>query len=167
MAGPKFPDMTSYNRKLFFTIVIAALGYFVDVYELLLFTVVRVPSLTSLGISPEDKKAMLAASTSVINWQMTGLLIGGIVWGVMGDKRGRLSVLMGSILLYSLASFAVGYVETVQQYAWARFIGGIGLAGELGVEHQRGDHDGAGTAVTGIAADLGTGQAKFISQRVC
>jgi MFS family permease len=132
MAGSHFADTTTYNRKLFFTIVIAALGYFVDVYELLLFTVVRVPSLTALGISPEDKKAMLAASTSVINWQMTGLLIGGIIWGVMGDKRGRLSVLLGSILLYSLASFVVGYVQTVQQYAWARFIGGIGLAGELG-----------------------------------
>jgi MFS transporter, putative metabolite:H+ symporter len=115
------------GKKVTLTIIIAALGYFVDIYELLLFSIVRKPSL--LGIGVED---LLEASTKVINWQMTGLLLGGILWGVIGDKKGRLSVLFGSILLYSVANFATGYVQTVEQYAWARFIGGIGLAGELG-----------------------------------
>ncbi|PHX74160.1 MAG: MFS transporter [Chitinophagaceae bacterium] len=122
---------TKYNKKILLTILIAALGYFVDIYELLLFSIVRKPSLIGLGVA-DEKIAILVASTKVINWQMTGLLIGGILWGVMGDRKGRLSVLFGSIILYSVANFATGYVQTVEQYAWARFIGGIGLAGELG-----------------------------------
>ncbi len=119
------------NKKLLLTIIIAALGYFVDIYELLLFSIVRKPSLLGIGV-PNETIPMLEASAKVINWQMVGLLIGGILWGVLGDKKGRLSVLFGSILLYSVANFATGYVQTVDQYAWARFIGGIGLAGELG-----------------------------------
>ncbi len=110
-------------------VIVAALGYFVDIYDLLLFTIVREPSLRALGV---QDGGMLAASTKIINWQMVGLLIGGIVWGVMGDKRGRLSVLFGSILLYSLANFLTGFVTSVDQYAWARFVAGLGLAGELG-----------------------------------
>jgi putative MFS transporter len=110
-------------------VIVAALGYFVDIYDLLLFTIVREPSLRALGVVDAN---MLAASTKIINWQMVGLLIGGVIWGVMGDKRGRLSVLFGSILLYSVANFATGWVQTVDQYAWARFVAGIGLAGELG-----------------------------------
>lgn len=110
-------------------VIVAALGYFVDIYDLLLFTIVRKPSLVSLGVTDSG---MLAASTKIINWQMIGLLIGGIVWGIMGDKRGRLSVLFGSILLYSVANFLTGFVKTTDQYAWTRFIAGIGLAGELG-----------------------------------
>lgn len=119
------------DKKLIITIIIAALGYFVDIYELLLFSIVRKPSLLGIGVADENI-AMLEASAKVINWQMIGLLIGGVLWGVLGDKKGRLSVLFGSILLYSVANFATGYVQTVEQYAWARFIGGIGLAGELG-----------------------------------
>jgi MFS family permease len=119
------------GKNITLTLIIAALGYFVDIYELLLFSIVRKPSLIGIGV--EDLPLpMLEASTTVINWQMTGLLLGGILWGVIGDKKGRLSVLFGSILLYSVANFATGYVQTVEQYAWARFIGGIGLAGELG-----------------------------------
>jgi MFS family permease len=110
-------------------VIVAALGYFVDIYDLLLFTIVREPSLRALGVVDAN---MLAASTKIINWQMVGLLIGGVIWGVMGDKRGRLSVLFGSILLYSVANFATGWVQTMEQYAWARFVAGIGLAGELG-----------------------------------
>lgn len=113
-------------------VIVAALGYFVDIYDLLLFTIVREPSIRDLGINAGDAKAVLAASTRIINWQMVGLLIGGIVWGIMGDKKGRLSVLFGSILLYSAANFLTGYVTTIDQYAWARFVAGIGLAGELG-----------------------------------
>ena len=93
-------------------VIVAALGYFVDIYDLLLFTIVREPSLRDLGVSLQDGKAVLAASTKIINWQMVGLLIGGIVWGIMGDKKGRLSVLFGSIILYSVANFITGFVQT-------------------------------------------------------
>jgi MFS family permease len=110
-------------------VIVAALGYFVDIYDLLLFTIVRKPSLVAIGVTDAG---MLLASTKIINWQMVGLLIGGIIWGVMGDKKGRLSVLFGSIILYSLANFLTGYVQTVDQYKWARFVAGLGLAGELG-----------------------------------
>lgn len=113
-------------------VIVAALGYFVDIYDLLLFTIVREPSLQGLGIILTDKVQVLAASTKIINWQMVGLLIGGVIWGTIGDKKGRLSVLFGSIALYSIANFLTGYVQTVDQYKWARFIAGIGLAGELG-----------------------------------
>lgn len=110
-------------------VIVAALGYFVDIYDLLLFTIVKKASM--LGVGSTDL-TILADSTKVINWQMVGLLIGGILWGVLGDKKGRLSVLFGSILLYSVANFVTGYVTTVDQYAYARFVAGIGLAGELG-----------------------------------
>ncbi|MFT3822320.1 MAG: MFS transporter [Chitinophagaceae bacterium] len=110
-------------------VIVAALGYFVDIYDLLLFTIVREPSIRSLHVADAD---MLTASTQIINRQMIGLLIGGIVWGIMGDRKGRLSVLFGSILLYSVANFATGYVQSVEQYSWARFVAGLGLAGELG-----------------------------------
>ncbi len=113
-------------------VIVGALGYFVDIYDLLLFTIVREPSLAGVGVNLADKAEVLSASTKIINWQMVGLLIGGIGWGVMGDKKGRLSVLFGSILIYSVANFLTGYVTTVDQYAYARFVAGIGLAGELG-----------------------------------
>ena len=113
-------------------VLVAALGYFVDIYDLLLFTIVREPSLAGIGVNLSDKTAVLVASTKIINWQMIGLLIGGIGWGIMGDKKGRLSVLFGSILIYSVANFITGYVDSVDQYAWARFAAGVGLAGELG-----------------------------------
>lgn len=122
--------MTKTNYGIFSVpVIVAALGYFVDIYDLLLFTIVREPSLRALGVTTSG---MLSASTTIINWQMIGLLIGGIGWGIMGDKRGRLSVLFGSILLYSVANFLTGYVTSVEQYALARFVAGLGLAGELG-----------------------------------
>lgn len=110
-------------------VIVAALGYFVDIYDLLLFTIVREPSLKAIGVTDSE---MIGVSTKIINWQMIGLLIGGIIWGVLGDKKGRLSVLFGSIVLYSVANFATGFVQSVDQYAWARFVAGLGLAGELG-----------------------------------
>ncbi len=110
-------------------VLVAALGYFVDIYDLLLFGIVRIPSLTSLGLSEIEISTMGA---SIINWQMTGLILGGILWGVVGDKKGRLSVLFGSILTYSLANIACGFVQDVTTYKLLRFIAGIGLAGELG-----------------------------------
>lgn len=110
-------------------ILVAALGYFVDVYDLILFSIVRVRSLQDIGQSGTQ---LLDNGLLILNLQMIGMLIGGILWGVLGDKKGRLSVLFGSILLYSLANIANGFVNSVELYAILRFIAGIGLAGELG-----------------------------------
>ncbi len=110
-------------------VIVGALGFFVDVYDLLLFAIIRKPSLESLHLSPEE---VLTKGELIISVQMIGLLVGGILWGIMGDKKGRLSVLFGSIILYSLANIANGMVQTVPQYVVLRFIAGIGLAGELG-----------------------------------
>ena len=110
-------------------VLVAALGYFVDIYDLLLFSIIRVPSLQDMGLS---KSQITLDGEGIIMWQMGGLLIGGIIWGVMGDKKGRLSVLFGSILIYSVANIANGFVTTVEQYKSIRFIAGLGLAGELG-----------------------------------
>lgn len=110
-------------------VIVAALGYFVDIYDLLLFGIIRVPSLLSFGLSETE---VLISGEKILQWQMWGLLLGGIIAGIMGDKKGRLSVLFGSIILYSLANIANGFVETVDQYKWIRFIAGLGLAGELG-----------------------------------
>src|SRR5580765_955414 len=110
-------------------VVVAALGYFVDIYDLLLFGIIRVKSLTSLGL---DATQVRDSGEYIISIQMAGLLIGGIIWGIMGDKKGRLSVLFGSIILYSIANIANGFVHTISQYAFVRLIAGIGLAGELG-----------------------------------
>lgn len=110
-------------------VLVAALGYMVDMYDLFLFSIVRVPSLKSLNLSPEQ---ITADGIMLLNLQMAGLLIGGIVWGILGDKKGRLSVLFGSILIYSLANIGNGFVNSVGAYAVLRFIAGFGLAGELG-----------------------------------
>jgi len=125
---------TSQKLKHLFSlpVIVAALGYFVDIYDLLLFGIVRVPSLESLGLDINNSGSM------ILNYQMIGLLIGGIIWGIFGDKKGRLSVLFGSILVYSLANIACGFLPYFPQehiaiiYALLRFIAGIGLAGELG-----------------------------------
>lgn len=123
--------MDQKNFKLLFSVpvIVAALGYFVDIYDLLLFSIVRRDSLLALGI-PEIE--LLAKGEYLLRIQMGGLLVGGLIWGIMGDKLGRLSVLFGSILMYSLANIANGFVTNLDQYAILRFIAGIGLAGELG-----------------------------------
>lgn len=110
-------------------VIVAALGYFVDIYDLLLFSITRVPSLRSLGLNDAE---ILSEGESIIMWQMAGLMLGGIIWGVMGDKKGRLSVLFGSIVLYSLANIANGFITNPDQFKMIRFIAGLGLAGELG-----------------------------------
>lgn len=110
-------------------VLVAALGYMVDMYDLFLFSIVRVPSLKSLNLSGES---IMKNGIMLLNLQMAGLLIGGIVWGILGDKKGRLSVLFGSILIYSLANIANGFVTSIGAYAVLRFIAGFGLAGELG-----------------------------------
>lgn len=110
-------------------VIVAALGFFVDVFDLLLFGIVRKPSLRELGLSDD---AILSEGELLLSVQMTGMMLGGIVWGILGDKKGRLKVLFGSILLYSIANIANGFVQTTGQYSIIRFIAGFGLAGELG-----------------------------------
>ena len=134
----KTKTMTTFTRQekikiLFsFPVIIAALGYFVDIYDLLLFGIVRIPSLNDLGLDADK------VGTMIINFQMVGMIVGGILWGILGDKKGRLSVLFGSILVYSLANIACGLLpelafgDKAMLYAWLRFIAGVGLAGELG-----------------------------------
>jgi MFS transporter, putative metabolite:H+ symporter len=161
--------MKESNLKQLFSIpvIVAALGYFVDIYDLLLFSVVRIPSLRSMGV-PEDQ--MLTQGEFLIRVQMAGLLIGGIIWGIMGDKRGRLSVLFGSILLYSLANIANGFAVTVDQYALLRFIAGIGLAGELGAgitlvsESLPTNLRGYGTTLVATVGLMGAVLANYISK---
>jgi putative MFS transporter len=111
-------------------VLVGALGYFVDIYDLILFAVVRVPSLVGLGYAPGDQ--LVATGTWLINWQMGGMLIGGLLWGLLGDYRGRLSTLFGSIVLYSLANLANAGVHDITSYTICRFLAGVGLAGELG-----------------------------------
>lgn len=129
------PKSSNQNTLFGLPVIVAALGYFVDIYDLLLFGIVRVPSLKDLGLSEQDVSAVGA---SIINWQMGGLLLGGIIWGVLGDKRGRLSVLFGSIITYSIANVLCGFIQdtsflpATELYKYLRFIAGIGLAGELG-----------------------------------
>ncbi len=149
-------------------VVVAALGYFVDIYDLLLFSIVRKPSLAGLGIS-EDQ--LFDKGEFLLQVQMTGLLVGGIIWGIMGDKKGRLSVLFGSILLYSLSNIANGFVTNVNQYAILRFIAGVGLAGELGAgitlvsEILSARMRGYGTMVVATVGLLGAVVANFVAKK--
>lgn len=110
-------------------VIVAALGYFVDIYDLILFNVIKKESLDALGLGGIDYES---SEIFLFNCQMIGMLIGGILWGVLGDKKGRLSVLFGSILLYSIANVLNAYVTGLNSYAAVRFFAGLGLAGELG-----------------------------------
>lgn len=112
-------------------VIVAALGYFVDIYDLIIFGIVKNPSLMDLGIT--SKEALFTQGNYILRMQMFGMLLGGIVWGILGDKKGRLSTLFATILMYSLANIANGFVQNVEQYAWLRFIAGFGLSGELGI----------------------------------
>ncbi|MFT7248407.1 MAG: MFS family permease [Psychromonas sp.] len=124
-----------WKKLLSLPVIVAALGYFVDIYDMQLFGIVRIPSLKGLGLSEQEVSEV---GSSILSYQMYGLLVGGILWGVLGDKKGRLSVLFGSIITYSLANIACGlipqihFMEQTEAYKWLRFIAGIGLAGELG-----------------------------------
>lgn len=112
-------------------VIVASLGYFVDIYDLIIFGIVKNPSLTDLGLTSSTD--LFNTGNYILSMQMAGMLIGGIVWGVLGDKKGRLSILFSTILLYSLANLANGFVTGIQQYAWLRFFAGFGLSGELGL----------------------------------
>jgi len=123
-------ERVSFSRDLLSVpVIVAALGYFVDIYDLILFSIVRVPSLKAIGLADQD---ILDKGVFLLNMQMAGMLLGGILWGILGDKKGRVKILFGSIFLYSIANIANGFVDSIQGYAVWRFIAGIGLAGELG-----------------------------------
>lgn len=149
------------------TFIVSALGYFVDVYDLVLFSIVRVQSLKAIGITDEN---ILDVGMYLINWQMAGLLIGGIISGMLGDKRGRVSALMASILLYSLANIANAFVTNVEFYAALRFLSGLGLAGEVGAavtlvsEVLKPARRGVGTAVLTAIGILGAVTAGFVGE---
>ncbi|MCX6188801.1 MAG: MFS transporter [Bacteroidetes bacterium] len=126
--------MTTQNiiskNPLNIVVIVASLGYFVDIYDLILFGIVRVPSLKGIGVPDEQ---LLEKGIYLLNMQMIGMLLGGILWGIMGDKKGRLPVLFFTISLYSIANIANGFVTNMEQYAILRFFAGLGLAGELGI----------------------------------
>ena len=148
-------------------VVIAALGYFVDIYDLILFNVVKGGSLNAIGISGDLFKSV---EITLFNWQMFGMLLGGLLWGILGDKKGRVSVLFGSILMYSLANIANGFVTNIDQYILCRFIAGVGLAGELGAgitlvsETMHKDKRGIGTMIIVSFGALGAVAAALIGK---
>lgn len=148
--------------------MVAALGYFVDIYDLILFQVVKEASLIDLGISDEFLRKNY--KIELFNWQMSGMLLGGLIWGILGDKLGRLKTLFGSILLYSLANIANAYVWDIPSYAAVRFIAGLGLAGELGAgitlisEVMHKDKRGYGTMIMVTFGALGAVFAYLIAE---
>jgi putative MFS transporter len=156
-------------RSIFnLTVLVAALGYFVDMFDLLLFPIVRQPSLVALGVPLGE--AQVSVGTMLLNAQMVGMLLGGILWGVLGDKKGRLSTLFGSIALYSVANIANAFVHTIPGYAAARFFAGLGLAGELGAavtlvsEILPKDLRGYGTTIVAAVGIFGTVAASLIGK---
>jgi putative MFS transporter len=155
------------TRNMIFLVLVASLGYFVDIYDLLVFSIVRKASLLDIGVSTAD---VLPKGIFIINVQMFGLLLGGILWGVIGDKLGRIKVLFGSILLYSVANFANAYVHDVNTYALVRFIAGIGLAGELGAgitlvsETLSKEKRGYGTMIVAVIGLFGAAAAVMVAK---
>jgi len=155
------------DKALMNSLMVSTLGYFVDVYDLLLFSVVRSKSLRELGI-PEE--ALLESGLSLLNWMLIGMMAGGVVWGILGDKKGRRSVLFGSILIYSLANFLNAYVTDVGTYKILRLVAGFGLAGELGAgitlvcELMRPDRRAFGTLLITAIGLLGAVFAAYIGQ---
>jgi MFS family permease len=146
------------SRNAVFIVIVASLGYFVDIYDLVIFSIVRIQSFHDIGISESE---MRTGGEYVLNMQMGGLLLGGIIWGIIGDKFGRIKVLFGSILLYSFANMANAYVSNINSYAIVRFIAGVGLAGELGAgitlvsETMHKDKRGYGTMMVAVVGVLG------------
>jgi MFS family permease len=159
-------NKSTFQQLMSVSVWVAALGYFVDIYDLILFSVVRIQSLESIGITG---KQLSSEGMLPLHTQMLGMLVGGLLWGILGDKKGRLSVLFGSILLYSLANIANGFVTNLTQYAILRFIAGVGLAGELGAgitlvaEILPKEVRGYGTSLVGAVGMLGAVLAYIIS----
>lgn len=156
------------KKNIYLIIILASFGYFVDIYDLVIFSIVRVKSFTEIGISGETE--MLKNTQYVLNMQMAGLLLGGIFWGIIGDKLGRIKVLFGSILIYSLANIANAFVHKIDFYASIRLIAGIGLAGELGAgitlisETMSKEKRGYGTMIVATTGVLGAVAAFYVSE---
>jgi MFS family permease len=150
------------------TVIVSSLGYFVDIYDLILFGIVRVPSLTELGVRGDE---LIKVGVYILNMQMAGMLIGGIIFGIWGDKRGRLSVLFGSIFLYSIANLLNAFVTDVNYYAVLRLVAGVGLAGELGAavtlvsEVMTKETRGYGTAIVATVGVSGAIFAAIIGEK--
>ena len=126
----KLIDGVPFSWKTYLPIIlVAGLGFLVDVYDVLLFAILRVPSLKDLGVSPANT---LEVGVGLLNAQMVGLILGGIVWGAIGDRKGRKAALVGSILCYSIASILNSFITDVSMYGVLRFVTGFGLAGEVG-----------------------------------
>jgi len=157
----------SETKNTWLLVLVAALGYFVDIYDLVIFSIVRVQSFQDIGIPESD---MRMDGEYVLNMQMGGLLVGGMLWGILGDRFGRIKVLFGSILMYSLANIANGFVHDIHSYAVIRLVAGIGLAGELGAgitlvsESMQKDKRGYGTMVVASVGVLGAIAAYYVSE---
>ena len=158
---------SSPKNNVVFIIAVASLGYFVDIYDLVIFSIVRIQSFRDIGVATE---AMRTGGEYVLNMQMGGLLLGGILWGIIGDKMGRVKVLFGSIILYSVANIANAFVQDIHSYAIIRFVAGIGLAGELGAgitlvnESMHKNKRGYGTMLVAAVGVLGAIVAFFVSE---
>ena len=157
----------SEKKNIVLIVLVAALGYFVDIYDLIIFSIVRIKSFQEIGV-PEE--LMRSKGEFVLNMQMGGLLLGGLIWGVIADKYGRVKVLFGSILMYSLANIYNGFVQDVTTYGIIRFIAGIGLAGELGAgitlvsESMPKNKRGYGTMIVAGVGVLGAILAYYVSE---
>lgn len=156
------------QRNAIFLVLVASLGYFVDIYDLLIFSIVRISSLKDIGVTSADM--LKQKGEFILSIQMFGLLLGGLLWGILGDKLGRIKVLFGSILLYSIANFANGLVHDVNTYAFIRFIAGLGLAGELGAgitlvsETLSKENRGYGTMIVAVIGLFGATVAFFVAK---
>ncbi|HSV12533.1 MAG TPA: MFS transporter [Hanamia sp.] len=155
------------HKNVIFIVIVASLGYFVDIYDLVIFSIVRIQSFHDIGI-PEAE--MRTGGEYVLNMQMGGLLLGGLIWGIIGDKFGRIKVLFGSILLYSFANMANAYVTNINSYAIVRFLAGVGLAGELGAgitlvsESMNKNKRGYGTMMVAVVGVLGAIAAFYVAK---
>lgn len=162
-------DPVQSNRIFNIIVVVAALGYFVDIYDLIIFGIVKNPSLTDLGLT--DSRDLFNTGNFILSMQMAGMLTGGIVWGVLGDKKGRLSILFMTILLYSVANIANGFITSVNQYGWLRFLAGFGLSGEFGLgvtlvsEVMSKEKRGLGASIVSGIGILGAVMAFVVAER--
>ena len=159
----------SISPNAWLAVLAAGLGYFVDAFDIALFSIVRVPSLQALGLSKDE---ILSQGVMLLNLQMAGMLVGGIAWGVLGDKLGRARVMFASILLYSVANILNGFVSSVEQYAVVRFVAGVGLAGEIGAgitlvsELLPKNIRGIGTTLVAVLGFLGVIAASLIGSSI-
>ncbi len=163
--------MESQNKKnINFTVIVAALGYFVDIFDIQLFNVIGKQSLGPNGLNLSPEQINYYYDYVLFNYQMAGMLIGGLIWGILGDRLGRKSTLFGSIFIYSIANFANGFVTDTTTYSFLRFMAGLGLAGELGAaitlvsELMNKENRGIGTVIVVAMGALGAVASAYVSK---